>query len=76
MAKEREAIDAVQLQALLDTALQAQEDYWDAARAVELEIGVDCDEMDLTTQDFVQMPAEDLIKAVEHYWKEDDDAAS
>jgi hypothetical protein len=76
MAEKKEALDPQRLQELLDIALQAQEDYWDAARAVELEIGVDCDEMDLTTQDFVQMPAEDLIKTVEHYWKEDDDAAS
>lgn len=55
------------LQGLLNAAREAKDVYWEAARAVEKHIGLDCDEIDLCTEDMVDLSAEDLMAMVDKY---------
>lgn len=64
-------VDLLRLQTLLEAAAEAKDDYWAAAREVEHLIGLDFDEMDLCTDDAVDMSAEDLMKSVAHYHREE-----
>jgi len=65
--RDHNTMDKEILQGLLDNARTAKEAYWDAVRLVEKHIGLDIDELSICTDDAVDMDAEDLIKAVDHY---------
>jgi hypothetical protein len=49
------------LQALLNEASRAKDVYWQAAEAVERYLGIECEDLDLCTADFVEMTAAELL---------------